>query len=44
MLIKTITSVQNEADINGIDNSGAGLQIVTVDEAGRKSKGVAVKF
>lgn len=44
VLIKTVTSFESEANINGIDNSAAVLQIITVDEAGRKSKGVAVKF
>jgi hypothetical protein len=37
MLIKTVTSVQNEADINVMDKHPAGLRIITVDEAGRKS-------
>ncbi len=43
-VIKTVSSVQTEAEIKGIDTKAADLRIKTVDEAGRKSNGISIKF
>ncbi len=44
MLIKTVSSAQNEAEVKVIDRSRADVRIKTFDEAGRKSNGVGLKL